>query len=118
MLGALSLFGFFVWLNIATGLLAIPWLLRTFLGIETTFTMSMSTIFNTTYLVATAGLAWLAVDPIVKAAYVLRCFHGESLTTADDLRVELRGFSLQRAMAVATLALLLAGAAPLPAATP
>jgi hypothetical protein len=32
----------------------------------------------------------LCVDPLIKAAYALRCFYGESLSSGADLRAELR----------------------------
>ena len=99
----LVLFGLFVSLNLGTALIVVPGLIKTFLGIETVFTRSgIHSIFNTTFLAATVGLSYLAVDPLIKTAYVLRCFYGESLSSGQDLKVELKAHSLaaQTAMPV------------------
>jgi hypothetical protein len=37
-----------------------------------------------------AGLTYLSVDPILKVVCMLRCFYGESLTSGEDLRAELK----------------------------
>ncbi len=91
----LFFFGLFVWLNLGTALVAVPGLIKRFLGIETVFTHSgIHSILNTTFLVTTVGLAYLAVDPLIKTVYVLRCFYGESINSGEDLKVELKGHSL------------------------
>ena len=46
-------------------------------------------IFNTTFLAVTVAVAWLALDPLLKAVYTLRCFHGEARTDGADLLAEL-----------------------------
>jgi hypothetical protein len=43
---------------------------------------------------------WLGIDPLLDAAYVLRCFHGESLATGEDLRV-----AFKRAVSASALTL-------------
>jgi hypothetical protein len=73
------------------------------LGIQSVFTLSGSSLVNTTFLTAIIGLTYLSVDPLFKTAFVLRCFYGESLQSGDDLRAELRAFSL-RPVAVLLLA--------------
>jgi hypothetical protein len=83
------LFGFFVFLNILTALLGVPFLAKMLLGIESVFTRSPWAAFNSTLLMAQVALTYLCLDPVVKAAYVLRCFHGESLRTGQDLRADL-----------------------------
>ena len=103
----LQLFGIVVWLNVALLMFCMPYLLRMFTGIETAFTQSAYTIFNTTFLAISIGCTYLCVNPVTKAAYVLRCFYGESLHSGDDLRLGLR-----RAVAAAATALLLLICAP------
>jgi hypothetical protein len=83
-------FGLFVLLNIITVMALIPYLVKTFLGVESTFTTAGAAIFNTTFFAASFGLTYLFINPIVKTIYVLRCFHGESLHTGEDLKIALR----------------------------
>lgn len=85
------LFGLAVFINVVTFLVFGPVLLKTFLGIETAFTRGGQwTILNTTFFASAVALAWLCLDPLLKAVYVLRCFYGLSLSTGEDLRVDLR----------------------------
>ncbi|MBI5802199.1 MAG: DUF4129 domain-containing protein [Verrucomicrobia bacterium] len=87
----LALFGLIVLVNVIFAMQLGPLLLKMFLGVETTFTRGgMAMILNTTYFASAVALAWLCVDPLLKAVYVLRCFYGESLATGEDLRVEIR----------------------------
>jgi hypothetical protein len=86
-------FGLFVFLNLFSGALMIPYLLSTLLGIQSAFVQSPWTFLNTTFFAAICGLTYLCVDPVVKAVYVLRCFYGESRHTAADLKAELRSYS-------------------------
>ncbi len=91
LIGILFVFGLFVFLNLTVGLLQLPFLLKTFLGIETSFTRSgLVAVLNTTFLTTVICITFLCVDPIVKATYALRCFYGESLVTGEDLIVDLR----------------------------
>ena len=98
----LMFFGFVIWLNVAVLMMIAPQLLRMFTGIETAFTQSLYTIFNTTFLAASIGCTYLCVNPLTKAAYVLRCFYGESLNSGDDLRLRMR-----RVVAAAATALIM-----------
>lgn len=93
LLAILGLFGLFVFLDVGIVLLQIPHLLKALLGIETIFSQSGWGMLNTTFLMATVGITYLCVDPIVKAVYVLRCFHGQAVETGEDLEVMMRGFS-------------------------
>ncbi len=86
----LLLFAFFVWVNLAIGFVAAPMLLKMFLGIETAFSRHLDGYLNTTFFSATFAALYLCVDPIRKAAVVVRCFQGGSLRTGDDLEVQLR----------------------------
>jgi hypothetical protein len=88
----ISLLGLFVFLNLALGVMAIPYLLKWILGIETVFTLSGIRLLNTTFLAVLFGLTYLCIDPIVKAVYVLRCFYGRSRQTGDDIRSALCPF--------------------------
>ncbi len=91
LVGMLSLFGLFVWLNVVSAMAAMPALLKMFFDIETAASRNMmALLFNSTFLSASFALAVLCFDPIWKAAYVLRCFQGESLRTGEDLLVELK----------------------------
>jgi hypothetical protein len=84
-------FGCVVAGNVAATLVLLPGLLKSVLGLETVFTLSgWHALFNTTFLATVFALSYLCLDPILKAVHVLRCFHGESRTTGEDLLVELR----------------------------
>lgn len=95
-----------VWLNIGVALFLLPHLLKLFLGIESHFTLSHESTLNTTFLATTFALALAALDPLVKAAYVLRCFHGESRRTGEDLRAQIRRWPKLAAVVAVALALL------------
>lgn len=92
MLTLMTLFGLFVFLNLGVGLILLPYLLKSLLGIETVFTLSGMRLLNTTFFAVLCGLTYLCIDPIIKAIYVLRCFYGRSLQTGDDLKSALRPF--------------------------
>ncbi|MBI5395551.1 MAG: DUF4129 domain-containing protein [Verrucomicrobia bacterium] len=100
------LFGFFVLLNLAVAMAVLPALLKTLLGVETVFSLSGAHLFNTTFIAALGGLTFLAVNPLMKAVYVVRCFYGESLTSGADLQAQLR--LLRPAAGAALLGCLLA----------
>jgi hypothetical protein len=91
-LAFLFLFAFFIWLNICIFFAAAPSLLNTFFGIETIFSHNLFAMLNTTTFAATAAATYLCFDPLRKAVFVLRCFHGVSLSSAEDLRLELRSW--------------------------
>ncbi len=77
--------------NIAVMGALLPSLLYSLLGIETAFVLSgFHAVLNSTFLMTVFALTYLCIDPVMKAAYVLRCFYGESLKTGEDLLVELR----------------------------
>ncbi|KJS32054.1 MAG: hypothetical protein VR64_07980 [Desulfatitalea sp. BRH_c12] len=88
-----SLFATFVLADIAMGLMLVPYLLKWLLGIETAFTFSgMHAMTNTTFLAIVVALTYLCIDPLIKAAYTLRCFSGLSRRTGDDLLAVLKPF--------------------------
>ncbi|QTA88669.1 hypothetical protein [Desulfonema magnum] len=88
------LFGSFIFLNLAVTVFLLPRMLKTLLGIETLFTMSGLSVLNTTFLAAIFSITYLCMDPLVKTVYALRCFYGSSLKSGEDLKVELKNFSL------------------------
>lgn len=90
LLSILALFGLVVFFNVVVGMIQVPFLLKTFLGIETQFTRSLWSVLNTTFFATCCAVTYLCLDPLIKAAYALRCFYGESLQTGEDLKVELR----------------------------
>ncbi len=105
----LAVFTLFVWLNIAAALGAAPFVLKSLLGIETLYSRSGMAFLNTTFFATTIALTSLAVDPLRKAIFVLRCFRGIASQSGEDLAAELRRFS--RA-AIAALLIALCALAP------
>lgn len=83
-------FSLFVWANMIAAAWAVPFLLKTLLGVETNYSMSMMSLFNSTLFAVTFALTHLVIDPIFKAAYVLRSFRAEATRSGADLRAELR----------------------------
>ena len=105
----LTVLGFCTWTNFAAAFYVVPWLANRLLGIENIFGFSGWWFFNTTFLASVTALTWLAVDPLVKAFYVLRVFHGRSRRTGEDVRVELQlARHLTPLRSVALIAVLLA----------
>jgi hypothetical protein len=95
-----SVFGLFVFGNLGIVLFVTPHLINTLLGVETIFTLSGFHALNTTFLAVVSALTYLCVDPIIKAAYVLRCFYGISRHTGDDLRAVLKPYLRVTAIAL------------------
>jgi hypothetical protein len=89
----LSVFCFFVFLNIWIFMYQLPHVFKMLSGTESMFTKAgWSMLLNTTYLAVSCGVTYLLVDPLVKAVYTMRCFYGESVLTGEDLKVELARF--------------------------
>ncbi len=84
-LGSLLLFA-----NVLVAIVVLPQLARSFLGIEGDLVRLGTGIFNLTTLGVALAITWLAVDPLLDAVYVLRCFYGESVATGADLRAALK----------------------------
>jgi hypothetical protein len=105
-LAILSLFWLVVFLNILILILALPYLLKTLFGVDTMFSRSTYSMLNTTLFAAAAGITYLCVDPLFKAFYAVRCFHGRALSTGEDLQVQIRAVSATRFPAVAAILLL------------
>jgi hypothetical protein len=108
----LKLFGVFVLINLMIAALGVPFLMKALLGMETAFSQSWVAALNTTFFATIFSLTYLCFDPVIKATYVARCFHGQSLQSAEDLRAELRGTSKAgRWPALAACLLVVAGSA-------
>ncbi|MCL4217771.1 MAG: DUF4129 domain-containing protein, partial [Candidatus Hydrogenedentes bacterium] len=76
-------------MNLAVLIYFIPSVIEMLLGVETELARSMG--FSSTMIAAiVCALTYLCLDPLLKAAYVLRCFYGESLESGADLRADLR----------------------------
>ncbi len=82
--------GMIVALNVAAVIAFLPQLLRMLFGVETVFTMNAGGMMTPTFFVMICGLTYLCLDPFLKAAYVMRCFYGESVQDGRDLRVRLK----------------------------
>lgn len=108
----ISLLALGMWLNLAGAFMLVPWLANRLLGIENVFGISGWSFLNTTFIASVTALTWLAVDPLVKAFYVLRVFHGRARRTGDDVRVDLQlarrasGFRRTAGAAVGSLLLM------------
>jgi hypothetical protein len=111
LLAIMAAFGLYVFLNWVTVCFTLPGLVKILFGIESMFTRSSSSLLNTTFFAAMFWLTYLCVDPILKAVYALRCFYGESRKSGDDLKAELRQFSIPAPALAVTLAVLLVGLA-------
>ncbi|MFZ1983710.1 MAG: DUF4129 domain-containing protein [Desulfatitalea sp.] len=116
LLTILTVFGLLVLLNLAIGLMLLPYLFKWLLGVETAFTFSgLRAMTNTTFLTITSALTYLCIDPVIKAAYALRCFYGCSRITGDDLRTALKPFLKPLVLMLLYAAVAAASLAPLPA---
>ena len=89
----LSAAGILLWLNWLAALYLIPWFLKIFFGFETLFTRTPMGMFNITFPAIAAILAYCSLDPLIKAVFVLRCFHGDARHNGEDLKIEIRRFS-------------------------
>jgi len=114
----ISILGATAWVNLAAAFWLAPWLANHLLGIENVFGFSGWWQLNTTFLASVTGMAWLIVDPVVKAFYTLRCFYGRARITGEDLRVQLGAPRAPGALgrAVALLVVLAAWTQAMPAA--
>jgi hypothetical protein len=114
LLAIFFVFGIVVFLNIAGAIYLLPHLLKKYLGFESMFTLSGFHMINTTFWVVTIGLTYLCMNPLVKTAYVLRCFYGSALKSGADLKTELQRLIYVRTAAVIGLLIFAALACPMP----
>jgi hypothetical protein len=97
-LGSVLLFA-----NVLVTIVMLPQLGRSFLGIEGDLARLGNGILNLTTIGVAAVITWLAIDPLLDAVYVLRCFYGESVATGADLRAAVRRAAAIVAMLVVTI---------------
>jgi hypothetical protein len=107
LLGVFFVFGIIVFLNLAITLFILPYMLKKFFGFESIFTMSGINSLNTTFLATTIGLTYLCMDPVVKTAYILRCYYGEALKSGADIKNQLNRLVRQGTPVVTVLFLIL-----------
>jgi hypothetical protein len=105
-LGIFSLISLVVWLNLATAYYVIPWLANRLLGLDNFLGIDGWQMVNTTFLTTVTALTWMTMDPLVKAFYTLRIFHGQSLRTGEDLRVAIATAARKRQRLVASATML------------
>ena len=98
------IFGIVVFLNVASAIYILPYLVKKYLGIESLFTLSGFHVINTTFWVATIGISYLCMNPLVRTIYALRCFYGSAIHSGDDLKLGLKGMVARRTAAVIGLA--------------
>lgn len=82
-------FGLYIYWNWSIVCFTLPELFKMLFGVESKFTKSPFSLFNSTFGAAMFGLTYLCADPILKAYYALRCFYGESLQSGEDLKADL-----------------------------
>ncbi len=92
-----------LWVNLLALMFVLPQLWKVFTGIEGTVTRAPEVLFNPTSIAALCTLAYIGLDPIVKAMFVLRHFARQAETSGDDLRLRL---ALARKTAAAAFLLL------------
>jgi hypothetical protein len=114
LLAIFSMFGIVVFLNIAGAVYLLPLLLKKYLGIESIFTLSGTHMINTTFGTVIIGLTYLSLNPVVKAAYALRCFYGSALKSGADLKTDLRRLISVRTGALIGLLIYAIAVCPLP----
>ncbi len=98
-LGVFFIFSLVIMANLGMAIFFLPYALKQYLGVETMFTLSGSSVLNTTFVTVLIGMTYLCMDPIVKTVYVLRCFYGGSLETGDDLKAEMKTLLAAKAAA-------------------
>ncbi len=86
----LALCSAFVYANALVMLLVLPALLHALLGVQSVATTHPMGMLSTTTAAVAAALTYLAIAPLSRAAYALRCFYRDARTSGDDLRGELR----------------------------
>lgn len=86
----LSFAGLLLLTNVVITMAWMPYLLRSFVGLETVFSRSGMHIFSTTFFAVALALVFIVLDPLVKALYTLRTFYLEAYSAGTDLKVELK----------------------------
>lgn len=97
-----------LWFNLVVLLFSLPGFWKTLTGMETEITRWPELLDNATALAGLGVLAYLALDPVVKASCVLRRFERQSRRSGLDLRLRLKVLS-RAAVLLALLSLGLTG---------
>ena len=80
-----------VTINLAIALGMVPQLIRMLTGYESQFSRGGPFfVFTPIFLWSTLAISWMLFDPFTQAVFCLRSFHGESITTGEDIRANLR----------------------------
>ena len=90
LLGVIALAALLSFANILLSILLLPQLARSFAGVEGDLARLGIHFLNLTTAMVAASIAWLLIDPLLETVYVIRCFHGESVSNGLDLRVALK----------------------------
>ncbi len=110
-------FAVVVAVNLAAALMIVPQLLKMVFGIDTAFSISPSGAVNPTLFIIVSGMTYLCLDPLIKIAYALRCYYGDSIRTGKDLRVKIDRIA-QRGLVLIAVAAGSLCASPAPAQDP
>lgn len=90
------LFGFLVWMNLFAVMAFLPELSRMLLGIESEYNRAgTNLIFTSTFFRMSFAVTYCLLEPLWRAAQVLRSVEGESIATGSDLRRALRQVTRQ-----------------------
>jgi len=108
MVGVHSILSLVVFANWILMMLLVPFLIQTLLGLEANPTLAGLQEPNVTTHSVAAALTHLVVDPMIKAAYVLRCFQGESVASGADLLADMAKLRSPGAMSKAAVLLAIA----------
>lgn len=104
-LAVVFLLAFVVWVDGMAAAFLGPELARIFTGSDNMFTRNgLWHLLNSTFLAVSVSLVYVAVDPLVKSFYVLRCFYADARHTGQDLRRELQALPPPDAPAAAATA--------------
>jgi hypothetical protein len=90
----------FTVINIATSVVTMAQLLNSIFGVETALSRSPTSIINSTSFATLFALTYLLIDPVLKTAYTLRCFYGDSVNTGEDLHTDLRAIATTAALLI------------------
>ncbi|NTW36682.1 MAG: hypothetical protein HGB17_11230 [Syntrophobacteraceae bacterium] len=85
----LSLFSIFVFANLSVFVYVLPEAIRQIFGVDSNLSRSSFLLKSSAFWLSMAALTYLCMNPLVLAAYVLRCRDGAALETGDDLFLEL-----------------------------
>src|SRR4029079_1400360 len=85
----LALLALLAFLNALLLLFVLPGLLHALLGWQSAASINPRGMLSLTTVAVAAALAYLAIAPLARVAYALRCFYFDARTSGDDLRAEL-----------------------------